>query len=248
MMKAGRPRLYEIGQKCSVNECDNLHIAKGYCQTHYLRMKKHGTTEKHIRRCSVEGCDRKHSSKGYCAKHYRRNVQHGTTVAADHYYRESPNYMSTVEAEKYIGIDVAGLWRKRKKKGWKHGIKSGSRVYLTMEYVEQLKAETRPKREPYCTVDGCDKKHCSLGYCLMHYTRLKNTGKLTKTIRACTVDGCDRKYRTNGYCMHHLNRVLAHGDPHTVLNRLGQPLIKDVICDVDGCNNKAVSKGHCYKH
>lgn len=63
-------------RKCSIEGCNNEHRALGYCQMHYVRLKKYGdpnitqTIMNSTRSCSIEECDVKHYAKGLCKKHH----------------------------------------------------------------------------------------------------------------------------------------------------------------------------------
>ena len=59
---------------CSVEGCNNVHRAKGYCAHHYNNYRIYGDPL-HKNRiptyvCTVEGCNQPHIAKGYCRKHY----------------------------------------------------------------------------------------------------------------------------------------------------------------------------------
>lgn len=59
--------------KCSVTLCDKEALARGYCNTHYMRVRRTGTADdpvKVIRLCSIEGCVEIHESRGLCKLHY----------------------------------------------------------------------------------------------------------------------------------------------------------------------------------
>jgi hypothetical protein len=72
---------------CSIEGCDNAHLARGWCDKHYRRWKATGDplAVKHIAAyppdatCHVDGCPSRPASFGYCAKHYARWVRHGDT-------------------------------------------------------------------------------------------------------------------------------------------------------------------------
>lgn len=69
---------------CSVAGCDKPHRGLGYCQTHYWRVRRHGSPEPtrnysgpQIGVCPVEGCDQPKSYNGMCKKHATRVARHG---------------------------------------------------------------------------------------------------------------------------------------------------------------------------
>lgn len=68
---------------CKVPGCNNIHVAKGYCDKHYRQIKKHGKIMDEIyennknRKCKIEGCDEKYYSQGYCRLHYERLKRFG---------------------------------------------------------------------------------------------------------------------------------------------------------------------------
>lgn len=60
---------------CNSQDCDRYVQAKGYCDKHYRRLKKTGTTEKpkFVQKiCYSPECKRDAKSKGLCDMHYRR--------------------------------------------------------------------------------------------------------------------------------------------------------------------------------
>lgn len=66
---------------CDIPNCDRPHEARGYCSTHYARLKRGadlGAPIKHVEPtlcCVVEGCERRHAAKGYCKLHYGRKAR-----------------------------------------------------------------------------------------------------------------------------------------------------------------------------
>lgn len=71
---------------CTVDGCDNLLRARGYCATHWARWRKYGTTELPTQpthdECTVDGCGSKPRSKHspYCEMHYYRIRRNGSTA------------------------------------------------------------------------------------------------------------------------------------------------------------------------
>ena len=61
---------------CRVASCGKRVHAKGYCQSHYCRWKRHGDplagyqTPDKFRKCSVPGCGKPHYAHGFCQRHY----------------------------------------------------------------------------------------------------------------------------------------------------------------------------------
>lgn len=60
---------------CSIDDCQNFHLARNYCDKHYKRWEKYGNPNitKHRTQCIVENCERKHFAKGSCKYHYNLN-------------------------------------------------------------------------------------------------------------------------------------------------------------------------------
>lgn len=66
---------------CSISGCRERAIARGWCQAHYQRWRKHGdplTTKRKPRaKCSVGGCDAWAHGHGYCRRHWLTWRNHG---------------------------------------------------------------------------------------------------------------------------------------------------------------------------
>lgn len=64
---------------CSVNECEKKSRSRGMCEMHYYRWRKHGTTDKPLRKksgpkppCIVDECKNVAFARGWCRTHYTR--------------------------------------------------------------------------------------------------------------------------------------------------------------------------------
>lgn len=64
---------------CTIDGCESEHHARGWCNKHWRRWRKHGdpTHSPSPRGCSVGGCAGKHKAYGWCGKHYSRWQTHG---------------------------------------------------------------------------------------------------------------------------------------------------------------------------
>ena len=66
------------GYRCSVLGCNRMRAARGYCQTHYMRLIRHGDADvgrpikakAACQGCVVDRCPEPHYSRGHCRRHY----------------------------------------------------------------------------------------------------------------------------------------------------------------------------------
>lgn len=69
---------------CDIKDCNKKHFGKGYCQSHYMKLKFRwyskaislGTYKK-VGICKIKECKRGHYAKGYCRKHYAILIRTG---------------------------------------------------------------------------------------------------------------------------------------------------------------------------
>lgn len=65
---------------CTIRGCTGLCLARGWCEAHYRRWRRHGDPRGgiHVRvTCRVQDCPAPHDARGLCATHYARWRRHG---------------------------------------------------------------------------------------------------------------------------------------------------------------------------
>ena len=79
-----------IAHKCKVNGCIDIPKTTGYCNRHYISLRRHGDPlhvgvlrKEQILVCTLNGCDRKHKGRGYCGMHLIRLRKYGDTGSVE---------------------------------------------------------------------------------------------------------------------------------------------------------------------
>lgn len=104
---------------CSIESCGRKHYAKGWCNLHWKRWRKHGdpSTVSEVARqpCSVVDCDRLAVARGWCDMHWRRWRKHGDPAVG-----ERRRNRCTITG--CVGLVVARGWCSKHHARWKrHG-------------------------------------------------------------------------------------------------------------------------------
>lgn len=99
-------------------------------------------------------------------------------------------------------------------------------------------ARAMPRRDSICSINSCDSRHYSLGYCMAHYMRSKSIKgvapetpikKLVYGRTNCLVISCHRPHYSNGVCRSHNTTYRTYG---ITVDRLVELLSsKCEICD-----------------
>jgi len=66
-----------MGDKCQVEDCEQVRSTRGYCEMHYRRVLRTGTPGppgplRSRGTCKAENCDKEVDAKGFCHGHYQR--------------------------------------------------------------------------------------------------------------------------------------------------------------------------------
>jgi hypothetical protein len=99
-----------------------------------------------------------------------------------------------------------------------------------------------------CSINNCNKKNESKGYCRSHYNKFRRHGdplykRKLNVFKKCKIENCNNKIHSLGYCHSHYNKFKRHGNPNYKqdLNYLKK-------CSVDNCKNNQKSMGYCNLH
>lgn len=105
-----------------------------------------------------------------------------------------------------------------------------------------------------CIVDGCEKKRFGLGYCCMHYCRLRRNGDINKLRKAPNGSGCItshgyKKFRINGRQVYEhqlvmeksIGRRLVKGE---VVHHINHDTLDNRIENLELTNQSTHSKHH----
>lgn len=104
-----------------------------------------------------------------------------------------------------------------------------------------------------CSIEECDNKHYSRGYCRKHYERLRRHGnpywteKKREVFEKCQSKDCDRAHFAKGFCVKHYTRLRKNGHHKRIFKQ--QPdRYKGVKCKIYNCQNVNLVYGYCSKH
>lgn len=120
-----------------------------------------------------------------------------------------------------------------------------------------------PKRT--CSIEGCNRPHFGLGFCMLHYTRVRrgcldmrpdrlpygtkgskwrpNDPRYKNKGRLCDVEGCRQPFYAKGFCQKHYSLYKTYGIPKKIKERKFPS-----ICSVPGCTELVKLRGMCKFH
>ena len=104
---------------CSVTGCNNNHLAKGFCNKHYLRNKTYGDPlHVVVRLCSVTGCDKKHKGRGYCVNHLIHYRNYGDPLAYADPEETSRKKSASLKGRTAWNKGKTGVFSEKTRRGW----------------------------------------------------------------------------------------------------------------------------------
>ena len=149
---------------CSIEDCNGVFVAKGYCNKHYNRFKVHGSPHINlikINPCKVDGCETRRARQGYCSQHYGYFARYGTAT---------PNVKLKFHSKSLDEAYEYGVIRKEGNEcwGWKHTTNNSGYGYFSSKGEKAIAAH-RYSYEKYIGIipDGlfvlhkCDNPPCS---------------------------------------------------------------------------------------
>ncbi|WP_327335860.1 HNH endonuclease [Streptomyces sp. NBC_01324] len=191
---------------CGVPACERDYYARGWCQLHYDRARKHGSPELPQREritgipCSIDDCGKLAVGRGWCPMHWYRWKKHGSTDTPAGVTRPAECSLDgCTDAANVIG-SAHGLCPRHYRQ--KHDKRRGTPRQRTFILP-------RPKQGPRtCSTSGCAKKHVAKGLCSWHYALTRR-----QDLAPCSVDGCAESEHAKGMCANHYAYNRRHGSP-----------------------------------
>ena len=99
-----------------------------------------------------------------------------------------------------------------------------------------------------CKHPGCDRIRTALGYCDMHYRRMRRGQNLDDPVpqrnRTCDISWCNRKHYAVGLCKMHYFRKRRGAD----MDKVPQFHGKGRLCEVECCTRPHFARGFCDCH
>lgn len=109
---------------CSIDDCERVHYAQGWCERHYQRYRRWGdplaggpAAMSRQGECSVEGCGRPILARGWCGNHYYRAQRNNGDPHGARTLSRAPGWRRGTAAPKKI-CTVPGCDAKALTRGW----------------------------------------------------------------------------------------------------------------------------------
>lgn len=216
---------------CAVQTCDRVAVSRGWCDTHYRRWRRTGTTDDPVRGptvCTVDGCEAKVDARGLCHGHHQRLLRTGSVQAHIPLGRRRQPEVCAVDgcdgATKGLGLCPRHWWRR-----WRHGnVDAGGLLKIVTSDRMDVESEQRCC-EPDCAAAVVARDRC--GGCYKVALRRGQVGA-DPDVRVVTGEG----HLSHGYWKvpvpepdrHLVGGHAAVGEHRLVIARLlGRPLELD---------------------
>ena len=185
------PAAVSTATTCTIDGCGKPHKAHGWCNGHYRRWQRTGTTDAPPPPrlvCSIEGCEEPHKAQGWCNSHYRNWQRHGDPLGgrprADvPTYRAVHKRLCTelhpsmlrcahcgAQAQQWA-YDHSDPDELRTPEGVRYSVDPRRYIPLCQPCHVRFDRPSGP-----CSVDGCGKPQKAHGWCNTHYRRWQRHG------------------------------------------------------------------------
>lgn len=215
---------------CSVHGCDRKVYARGWCEMHYRRVQRHGTTDRLIepglKQCIVDGCEMVAEALGRCHGHYQRVIRSSPLSDDDPLERKRGRSRCSVN----------GCDRAAKRRGMCDAHAARVKKYGDPHADRPLRPHNRKSPQPTqrCSVDGCRQPMLTQNLCKTHLKRKRKYGDVQADKPIRTVRGLGTIHRGYRYVpvpkadRHLMNgRQTAPEHRLVIARHLGRPLTSE---------------------
>lgn len=216
---------------CAVEGCERNAVSRGWCDTHYRRWRRSGSTDDPVRGptvCTVEGCEHRVDARGLCHGHHQRWLRTGGVQAHIPLGRRRQPVTCTVTGcdrdTKGHGLCSTHWWRRRRY-GDVELPDGTARVVHTGEAGDG---------DALCLNTGCGGLAVAHDRCTRCYKTALKAGEVAKDPRIRAVAGIG--WLSHGYWAVVVPKALQHlaGGQHSMgehrlvmAAHLGRPLYRD---------------------
>ena len=236
-----------FGNTCKIPECDKSAFCHGWCTTHWGRWQRHGDPlyldpayenpqgGSHFLKPHQVAYIEAHGPIDRC-ECPEKELLHVHHKDGNHYNNDPENLETLTPTDhhrlhrKWDGCQVEGCNSKSGKKGLVGGYCPAHHYQLrTFGKITNatLKHGGRKKKWVTCKVEGCDSEGYCRGYCIRHYSQVREHGEIkhvdkvvggTKRWTSCCVKGCtgSMERASRGYCDRHYQQIRKFGEIKSV--------------------------------
>ena len=175
---------------CEIQDCERKYFARGFCQTHYQKMRRKGKLPQvqfsaEGIPCKVEGCEEPVRCKELCSRHYNYFRRTGKT------HKEA--------FEKELDCRVDGCTRKRR------GLGLCNMHYNRFKRTGSTERQNREAKLE-CSIPNCTSVSHGRGWCEKHYSRWRK-GALTEEV----IQNGDADHKPLAHKLEDLEELISFG-------------------------------------